>query len=75
MDLKDFLGGNFIAGDFPIMDSVRRNELGGRLRLCIRTGIPFDPAACEAHDALQELVVETPSTAVDFTRFDALSFS
>jgi hypothetical protein len=75
VDLKDFLGGNFIAGDFPIMDSVRRNELGGRLRLCIRTGIPFDPAACEAHDALQELVVETPSTAVDFTRFDALSFS
>lgn len=41
VELKDLLKTNAIAGDFSLLDATRRQEVGGRLRIAIRTGHPF----------------------------------
>jgi hypothetical protein len=41
VELKDLLRTNVIAGDFPLFDVTRRHELGGFLRIAIRTSSPF----------------------------------
>lgn len=82
VDLKEFLAGRCVAGDFPLLDSMRRNELGGALRFGIRTGMPFDPEAVEAQAALMELtgyelagVSAVAGTApVDMKPYEAMTF-
>jgi len=41
VELKDLLQKNWIAGDFPLLNATRRHELGGQLRIAIRSGSPF----------------------------------
>ena len=80
IDLKEFLQNRSIAGDFLIMDSMRRNELGGSLKLGIRTGMPFDSDAIEAQAALSELTgykitgVDKSPASVELEPFEALVF-
>ena len=80
-ELREFLQNRSIAGDFPIMDTMRRNELGGSIRVGIRTGIPFDLDAIEAQSALTELTgyklsgVDTSSTSAELEPFEALIFT
>jgi len=82
VDLKEFLSCRCVAGDFPLLDSMRRNELGGALRLGIRTGVPFDPEAVEAQAALVELtgyelagVSAAAGTApIDMKPYEAMTF-
>ena len=63
------------------MDTMRRNELGGSIRVGIRTGIPFDLDAIEAQSALTELTgyklsgVDTSSTSAELEPFEALIFT
>ena len=80
-ELKEFLQNRSIAGEFPIMDTMRRNELGGSIRVGIRTGIPFDLDAIEAQSALTELTgyklsgADTNSTSTQLEPFEALIFT
>jgi hypothetical protein len=80
-ELKDFLQNRSVAGEFPIMDSMRRNELGGSIKVGIRTGMPFDLDAIEAQSALTELTgykltnVGESSTAAELKPFEALIFT
>ena len=81
IDLKEFLQNRSTAGDFLIMDSMRRNELGGSLKLGIRTGMPFDSDAIEAQAALSELTgykvtgVDKSPASVELEPFEALIFT
>lgn len=81
IDLKELLQNRSIAGDFLIMDSMRRNELGGSLKLGIRTGMPFDSDAIEAQAALSELTgykvagVDKSPASVELEPFEALVFT
>ena len=52
VELKDLLQTNFIAADFPLLDLSRRNELGGRLRIGIRSGGPFGDAKVLEEDSM-----------------------
>eukprot|EP00934_Nitzschia_sp_Nitz4_P005929 Nitzschia sp. Nitz4//scaffold127_size64804//31668//33866//NITZ4_006177-RA/size64804-processed-gene-0.18-mRNA-1//1//CDS//3329534753//5919//frame0 len=44
LETKELLFNRCIVGDFPILGGGKR-PVGSSLRLCIRTGIPFDPSA------------------------------
>lgn len=80
-ELKEFLQNRSIAGEFPIMDTMRRNELGGSIRVGIRTGIPFNLDAIAAQLALTELTgyklsgVDTNSSSAELEPFEALIFT
>ena len=80
-ELKEFLQNRSIAGEFPIMDTMRRNELGGSIKVGIRTGIPFDMDAIEAQSALVELTgyklsgADTNSTSAELELFEELIFT
>ena len=85
LDLKECLGGVLIAGGFPIFDSIQKNELGGVVRLAVRTGMPYDPLAkskgkgkgTDEDDGTHEASLETTTTTtVDSMKpYEAFSFS
>jgi len=62
-ELNDLLKRNCIAGDFPI--TLNSKDVGGYIRLCMRTDQAFDPSQFE------ELLVENQMTQFDM----ALLFS
>jgi hypothetical protein len=68
LDLKDLLTTNCIAGDFPLVGRGSK-PAGGIVRLCLRTGVPFDP---HAKGMVEEVSV---SVATNMRIYEAMAFS